>query len=194
MEARLSDLLPFYQSWVPINSVCRDKTSPRQRHHFQSRTIWTRTRSTARGADISHQSVGKKKSWQRQGDVGRWAGRDPPPQSGQEAEAERRKILRFLQGAISHLAAGDEATIQPNVGHTPWLPLRSPQAFIWSQGIWILHVAPKGLLRMDEDNVNIVHQWGCSVKLNRQHRYSCSDQAAYLHLIQLKPYPWPFLW
>lgn len=47
----------------------------------------------------------------------------PPSQSRQEVEAERRKIRPFLQGASSHLAAGDEVTMQPNVGHSPRPPL-----------------------------------------------------------------------
>lgn len=86
-------------------------------------------------------------------------------QSRQEAEAEVRKLLCSLRGASNHLGCWVWS-------HYCWMWVTlpgyhcalSPQAFIWSQGIWILYGLPRALesytvsksliLCTYEDNIN----------------------------------------
>lgn len=118
---------------------------PWQRHHFPSHTIWTRARSTARGADISHQSI-----WRRGADT---------DSDNETWDTERRETAELAgsRGRGQEVAVFPTRRKQPSScrgwSHYRWMWVTlpgfhrafSPQAFIWSQGIWILHVIPRAL-------------------------------------------------
>lgn len=138
---------------------------PWQRHRFPSHTIWTRAHSTARVADISHQSIGMRRAYS----------------DNETRDTERREIAELAgsRGWGQEVAVFPTRRTQPsrllgmkplllNVGHSSWLPLRFVSSSLYLEPghlntVWLtegsgeLHTIQEHCtVHIYEDNMNIV--------------------------------------
>lgn len=158
--------------------------APWQRHWFPSHTIWTRTRSAARGADISHQRIGKRRAYT---DNETW-------------DTERREIAELAgsRGWGQEVAVFPTRSKQPsrllgvkplllNVGQSSWLPLHFvPSSLYLEPGnlntVWLtqdsggLHIVQEPCsVHIYEDNMNIMCVLLCICLLHHHLQYISSS-------------------
>lgn len=144
-EGESADLFLFYQRWVQINSAshcqpaCPDTAAPGR--GIDSQVVpceRTCARSAAGGADISHQRAEKR--------------RGVTDRDNETWDTERAEMAELAGcGGWGQEVRCREPSSCWGWSHFCWMWVTlpgfqcalSPQAFIWSQGIWILYGFPR---------------------------------------------------